>query len=281
MRMKKLLALLLLPLATGAMANDDWVAEQKPFKLYGNSYYVGSKGLSAVLVTSPSGHILIDGTVAENAPMIASHVRQLGFKMEDIKLILNSHAHSDHAGGIAELQRLSGAQVLGGAATLPTLTDGKARSADPQFGTLSDYPGNPGARGVADGEVVSLGPLAVTAHATPGHTAGGTTWTWQACEGKRCMNMVYIDSLTAVSAKGYKFSEHPEIVASLRNSIASVAALPCDIPVTAHPDFIDLLEKLKQQPRKGSQAFVDRHGCRDLAAGATQWLDKRLASEKK
>jgi metallo-beta-lactamase class B len=281
MRMKKLFALLLLPVATSALANDDWVAEQKPFKLYGNSYYVGSKGLSAVLITSPSGHILIDGTVAENAPMIASHVRQLGFNMEDIKLILNSHAHSDHAGGIAELQRLSGAQVLGGAATLPTLIDGKAHREDPQFGTLSDYPGNPGAHGVADGEVVSLGPLAVTAHATPGHTAGGTSWTWQACEGKRCMKMVYIDSLTAVSAKGYQFSEHPEIVAGLRHSIAMVAALPCDIPVTAHPDFIDLLDKLKQQPRKGAQAFVDRQGCRDLAASSTRWLDKRLASEKK
>ena len=280
--MKKLLALLLFPLSTGAMAAfDDWTVDQKPFKLYGNSYYVGSKGLSAVLITSPAGHILIDGTVPENAPMIARHVRQLGFKMEDIKLILNSHAHSDHAGGIAELQRISGAQVLGGAATLPTLTDGKARSADPQFGTLSDFPAIPGARGVADGEVVSIGPLAVTAHATPGHTVGGTSWTWQSCDGKRCMQMVYIDSLTAVSADGYKFREHPEIVASLRNSIASVAALPCDIPVTAHPDFIDLLDKLKQQPRKGALAFVDRGGCRDLAAGATRWLDKRLASEQK
>jgi len=278
--MKKLLALLLLPLATGAMAGDDWVADQKPFKLYGNSYYVGSKGLSAVLITSPAGHILIDGTVAENAPMIARHVRQLGFKMEDIKLILNSHAHSDHAGGIAELQRQSGAQVLGGAATLPTLTDGKARSEDPQFGSLSDFPANPGARGVADGEVVSVGPLAVTAHATPGHTAGGTSWTWQSCDGQRCMNLVYIDSLTAVSVDGYKFSEHPAIVASLRGSIASVAALPCDIPVTAHPDFIGLLDKLKQQPRKGQLAFVDHSGCRDLAASATRWLDKRLASEK-
>lgn len=279
--MKKLLALLLLPLSSGAMAAfADWPVNQKPFKLYGNSYYVGSKGLSAVLITSPAGHILIDGTVQENAPMIARHVRQLGFKMEDIKLILNSHSHSDHAGGIAELQRMSGAQVLGGAASLSTLVEGKAHNDDPQFGSLSDFPANPGARGVADGEVVSLGPLAVTAHATPGHTAGGTSWTWQACEGKRCMNMVYIDSLTAVSAKGYKFSEHPEIVASLRSSIASVAALPCDIPVTAHPDFIDLLDKLKQQPRKGTLAFVDRQGCRKLAAGATQWLDERLASEK-
>ena len=133
--MKKLLALLLLPLSTGAMAAfADWTVDQKPFKLYGNSYYVGSKGLSAVLITSPAGHILIDGTVRENAPMIARHVRQLGFKMEDIKLILNSHSHSDHAGGIAELQRMSGAQVLGGAAGLSTLVEGKAQSDDPQFG---------------------------------------------------------------------------------------------------------------------------------------------------
>ena len=269
--MKKLLALLLLPLATSAMAADDWAAEQAPFKLYGNSYYVGSKGLSAVLITSPAGHILIDGTLAENAPMIARHVRKLGFKMEDIKLILNSHAHSDHAGGIAELQRMSGAQVLGGAATLPSLTDGKARSEDPQFGTLSDFPGNPAARAVADGEVVRVGALAVTAHATPGHTAGGTSWTWDACQGQQCMKMAYLDSLTAYGAKTYKFSQHPEVVDSLRRSIATVSALPCDIAITAHPDAIGLLD----HPRR----LANRNACRDLARGAAERLDKVLAAE--
>jgi len=272
--MKKLV-LLLLPFCTSALAADDWTSEQTPFALYGNSYYVGSHGLSSVLITSPSGHILIDGTLEENAAMIAGHVRKLGFRVEDIKYILSSHAHSDHAGGIAELQRLSGAVVLGGAATLPTLSDGAARSDDPQFGILSDFPAIANTRGVNDGEVVRVGPLAVTAHATPGHTAGGTSWTWESCEDKRCMKMVYIDSLTAYGAKGYKFTQHPEVVASLRHSIALVGSLPCDIAVTAHPDAIGLLERLEQH-----KPLIDGKACRKLASHANKKLNHLLAAEK-
>ncbi|HJU99724.1 MAG TPA: subclass B3 metallo-beta-lactamase [Burkholderiaceae bacterium] len=274
--MKKHLALLLLPLPIHALA-DDWIEDHPPFALYGNSYYVGSKGLSSVLITSPAGHVLIDGTVKENAAMIADHVRKLGFRVEDIKYILSSHAHSDHAGGIAALQRLSGAEVLGGAATLPTLRDGVARPEDPQFGDLTDFPGNANARAVADGEVVRLGPLAITAHATPGHTAGGTSWSWESCDGGRCMKMVYIDSLTAVGAKGYQFRRHPEIVASLRHSIAMVGALPCDVAITAHPDAIGLLDK---PVGKDSLALVDRRACRGLATRADQTLNEKLAAEK-
>lgn len=274
--MKKLLALLLLPVPLCALAND-WSEDQPPFALYGNSYYVGSKGLSSVLIASPAGHVLIDGTLKENAAMIADHVRKLGFRVEDIKYILSSHAHADHAGGIAALQRLSGAQVLGGAATLPTLRDGAARPEDPQFGDLSDFPGNANARAVADGDVVRLGPLAVTAHATPGHTAGGTSLTWESCDGGRCMKMVYVDSLTAVGAKGYKFKRHPEIVANLRQSIAMVGALPCDVAITAHPDAIGLLD---QPVGKDRRAFVDHQACRNLAASAHQKLNEKLALEK-
>lgn len=274
--MKKLLALLLLPVPFCALAND-WSEDQPPFALYGNSYYVGSKGLSSVLITSPEGHVLIDGTLKENAAMIADHVRKLGFRVEDIKYILSSHAHSDHAGGIAALQRLSGAQVLGGAPTLPTLRDGVARPADPQFGDLSDFPANANARAVADGDIVRVGPLAITAHATPGHTAGGTTWTWESCDEKRCMKMVYLDSLTALGFKGYKFSQHPDIVATVRRSIAMVAALPCDIAITAHPDAIGLMDK---HASKDALAFVDRHACQDVAAGAQKKLEQTLAAER-
>ncbi|MDY6949307.1 MAG: MBL fold metallo-hydrolase, partial [Pseudomonadota bacterium] len=91
---------------------EAWNREQAPFRIFGNTYYVGPHGLSAVLITSPAGHVLIDAALPQSAPLIARHVQQLGFEMSDVKIILNSHAHYDHAGGIAELQKLSGAKVL-------------------------------------------------------------------------------------------------------------------------------------------------------------------------
>src|ERR1044071_101762 len=138
-----------------------WNVAQDPFRVFGNTYYVGVAGLGAVLVTSDKGLVLLDGGLPQSAPLIDASIRKLGFRTEDIRLIVNSHAHYDHAGGIGALQRASGATVA-------------ARA----------------------------GGLAVTAHMTPGHTPGSTTWSWRSCEGPRCLDIVYADSLTAVSDDG-------------------------------------------------------------------------------
>ncbi len=263
-------------------AANDWNTPQAPFALYGNSYYVGTKGLSAVLITSPAGHILIDGAGPKAPQLIVRNIRELGFKVEDIRLILNSHAHFDHAGGIAELQRLSGAEVLAGSAAVPVLRSGEPDKGDPQYGDLTAMAPIARVRAVRDGEIVKLGPLAVTMHATPGHTRGGASWTWTASEDGKAVHMVYADSLNAFGAKSFRYSgdpAYPTARADIERSIAALAGLPCDVLVSAHPEGSDLWQRHAQRATLGTAAFIDRAACRTYADKARARLATQLAQE--
>jgi predicted alpha/beta superfamily hydrolase/glyoxylase-like metal-dependent hydrolase (beta-lactamase superfamily II) len=283
--MKRLTAsILALALATTLLSARaaDWYAAQDPFTLYGNSYYVGTGGISAVLITSKAGHILVGVGGPEAPARIAAHIRKLGFKVEDIRYILNSHAHQDHAGAIAELQRLSGATVLGSSDALRVLESGQPDRADPQFPNLTPMTPVARTRAVRDGEVVRLGPLAVTAHFTYGHTKGGTSWTWQSTEGGRTANLVFADSLTAVAAEGRRFSGnplYPQAPADIERSIALIEALPCDVLVSAHPEAAGLWEQKAKQAALGDAAFLDPKACRSYAAKMREALAETLAAE--
>ena len=260
----------------------DWYAPQAPFALYGNTYYVGTHGISAVLITSPAGHILIDGGPRDAETQIVDHIRQLGFKVEDVRYILSSHEHFDHAGDIAALQALSGAAVLGSPAAIEVLRTGPPDKRDAQYPNLKPLTPAKRTRAVRDGEVVTLGPLAVTAHFTPGHTPGATSWTWASSEGGKTMHMVYADSLNAIAAKGRSFSRnplYPSARADVERSIAKVEALDCDVLVSAHPEGSDLWERLEKRATLGSAAFVDRTACRTYAAKARATLAATLADE--
>lgn len=260
----------------------DWYAPQAPFALYGNTYYVGTHGISAVLITSPAGNILIDGGPPDAQAQVADHVRQLGFKVEDIRYILSGHEHFDHAGGIAALQALSGATVLGSPAAIEVLRTGQPDKRDAQYPNLQPLTPVRNTRAVRDGDVVTLGPLAVTAHFTPGHTPGATSWTWQSSEGGKTMHMVYADSINAIAAEGRSFSRnplYPAARADVERSIAKVEALECDVLVSAHPEGSDLWERLARQATLGNAAFVDRTACRTYAAKARARLAATLADE--
>ena len=189
-------------------ACPEWNEAQPAFQVFGNTYYVGTHGLSSILVTSEGGHILIDGALPESAPLIGAGIRSLGFRIEDVKFIVNSHAHFDHAGGIAELQRLSGARVAASEWTADVMNKGALPRDDPQFGTIAPIARVARVETIKDGETLSAGAVTVTAHLTPGHTPGGTSWTWRSCENGRCLNLVYADSLTPVSADGFLFTRY-------------------------------------------------------------------------
>ncbi|CAN7341310.1 subclass B3 metallo-beta-lactamase [Pseudoduganella sp. LjRoot289] len=283
-RLKRLLlsAALAASLPLAPAAGSDWNDPQEPFAIFGNTYYVGPKGLSSVLITSPAGHILIDGGSARSPVQIAQHIRKLGYKLTDVKYILNSHEHHDHAGGIAELQRLTGAAVLASVKGESVLRTGLANSGDPQFADLSPFSPVANTRAVGDGETVTLGPLAVTAHYTPGHTQGGTSWTWLSTEGGKTASMVYADSLNALSAGTFRYSgdpAYPNARADLEQSIARVAALDCDILVSAHPEASDLWARKAKQGQAGNSAFIDAQGCRNYAALGRAKLERKLAEE--
>ncbi len=247
----------------------EWNGAREPYRVFGNTYYVGVAGLSAVLIASERGLILLDGALPQSAPLVDRHVRQLGFRTEDIRLILNSHAHFDHAGGIAALQRANGAEVAASAAGALAIQQGGPTADDPQYGfgpNAGRFPAVEKVRAVADGEVLRVGNLSVTAHMTPGHTPGSTTWSWRSCEGTTCKEIVYADSLNAVSAPGFRFTgdgTRPDIVAQFRRSIAKVAALPCDVLLAVHP------------------AFAVGQTCRTYAARSAKRLDERIAQERR
>lgn len=243
-----------------------WNQAQAPYRLHGDSWYVGTQGLSSVLVATPEGLVLIDGGLPQSAPRIIANLRALGFEPGQVRYLLNSHEHFDHAGGLAALQRLTGAPVLATAAGAEALRRGQANNDDPQagFGADAAYPPVREVRVVADGHRFTLGGTTFTMHATPGHAPGGSTWTWRSCEGDDCRDLVYADSLTAVSAPGFRFSDDPARIETFRATIARVAALPCDLLVSAHPDFA-------RQAGSGT--------CAAYAAGGEAWLERRLAEE--
>lgn len=264
---------------------EEWNRPRAPFQVFGNTYFVGTQGLSSVLITTDAGLVLIDVALPQSAPLIDANIRQLGFKTADIKYILTSHAHYDHLGGVRAMQRFTGATVLASASTARALALGYPVPEDPQHGTgpTDRFPVVADARVMQDGEVLTLGGTTITMRHTPGHTSGATSWTWQSCAGERCLDMVYVDSLTAVSNDGYRFTDHPEVVASFRRTFATVAALPCDIVISTHPSATGLDEKVAARgdraPGAAGDPFVAPAACTELAARSAAALDARLATE--
>lgn len=267
-------------------ACDDWNKPREPFKIYGNTYYVGTDGLSSILVVGNNGLILLDGGLSQSAAVIDANIRKLGFRTEDIKLIVNSHGHYDHAAGIAALQRASGATVAASPKGAEALERGENTTDDPQYGFGHEenaFPPVKNVKVIRDGETLKVGNIGITAVFTPGHTPGSTTWTWQTCEGAKCLNFVYADSVSAISAPGYKYTDHPEVIAGMRRGLARLAEIPCDIVVSTHPSATNLDAKIKKRAElkgAGPDPFVD-HGCKALAAGALKGLEARIAEEKK
>jgi metallo-beta-lactamase class B len=287
--------LLCISAAGAALAQDDekpvrcdsceaWNKPQAPFNIYGNTWYVGTAGLSALLVTSPQGHILLDGAMPQSAQQIRKNIETLGFRMKDVKLILNSHAHWDHAGGIPPLQRMSGAQVAASASGARALESGTNVEDDPQFD--AQHPRHiaklKNVKVVADGESVSVGPLKLTAHLTPGHTPGSTAWTWRSCDKGQCKDIVYADSLTSVSGDDFHYTgdaKRQDISASFKASIAKVASLPCDVIVSTHPEFTNTMEKLaKKTPT--TNPFVETSGCKAYSEAAARAFERRIETER-
>jgi metallo-beta-lactamase class B len=292
---KLMMAGVLVALAAGAQAADtsdaincgscaEWNKPQAPFNVYGNTWYVGTAGLSALLVTSPQGHILLDGALPQSAPQIEKNIAALGFNIKDVKLIVNSHAHWDHAGGIPALQKASGAIVAASASGAQGLMAGTNVKEDPQYEADGAHIAKLAkVKVVADGETLSVGPLRLTAHLTPGHTPGSTTWTWRSCDNGKCADLVYADSLSAVSSDDFHFTgdaTHPDISASYLASVDMVRKLPCDIVISTHPSFTQTFEKLAAKT-PANNPFLSPGGCRAYADEAEKAMVKRFDSERR
>jgi len=252
-----------------------WEDPAPPVHVHGDTYYVGTCGISSLLIVSLAGHVLIDGGTEKNVKFIAANIERLGYRLRDIEYILNSHEHYDHTGAIKELQRVTGAKIVALAASKPMLEAGHSFRDDPQLDLLKPFPAFHVDRVIVDGDSVRLGKLKLTAHSTPAHSPGSTSWTWQSCEQGKCIRIAYADSLTIPVDKDYRLLNHPEHVAEFRAALRKVAALPCDLLITPHPNVSGFFDRLS-----GRAPLIDGTGCAAYAARGAANLDAQLKSEQ-
>jgi len=240
----------------------DWTEPFPPFRIAGNLYYVGSKGLANYLVTSPQGHILINSDLEANVPLIRASIEQLGFKFSDVKILLISHAHWDHDAGSAMIKALTGATYMVMDADVPVVESGGR--ADFQYGTdpAMRYPPAHVDRVLHDGDRVKLGEVELVAHLTPGHTKGCTTWTLTVRDGKMSYNAVIIGSPNV--NPGYRLvanTAYPTIAQDYERTFRVLKTLKCDLFLGAHGGYFDLEAKFARLRAGDANAFVDPRGC--------------------
>jgi metallo-beta-lactamase class B len=255
---------------------EDFSAPAPPARLFGNTYYVGTCTVSVLLVTSPKGHVLVDAATEQAVPSILANIRALGFRPEDVRWIVTSHEHFDHVGGLAALMQATGAKVALSGPAAAVIATGKVDPEDSQYGVLKNYDFAPvkADKIVTAGVVVQVGPLRLTASATPAHTKGSTSWAWQSCAGSQCRTISYIDSISAIAAPPYRFTDHPDVVARFRRTFAEIAARRCGVLVTPHPSVSTLFERMR-----GEAPLDPKDACRNYASMGRGWLDAQLAKE--
>lgn len=281
------IALVLLTLAAAgpaaAQRTEEWRSWNRPvapFRVAGNLYYVGASDVTSFLITTPEGHILLDGGFPETAALIRASVEALGFRLADVKVLLSSHGHFDHAGGLAELKRATGARLIASAAEKPLLEQGG--KGDFAFGDELAYPPVVVDETVADGGTVSLGGTTLTAHLTPGHTRGCTTWTTTVDEGGERLRVVFVGSTSVLSQ--YRLNadpSYPGIATDFERTFQVLAGLPVDVFLAAHGSFFHLTEKAERLRRgDGGNPFVDPEGYRSWVERAARAFHERLEGER-
>ena len=250
-----------------------------PFRIAGNLYYVGAIEIGSYLITTSQGHFLLDGGFVETAPQIEHNIEQLGFKLRDVTILLNSHAHFDHAGGFAELKKLTGAKFLASEGDAEPLRHGG--HGDFRFGDTLAFPPIVPDRIIHDGEPIQIGEQVMTAHLTPGHTKGNTTWTTKIRDGNKTYDVVFVGSQSALDYKFVGEESYPGIRADFEKSFATLNRLPCDIFLGSHGTFFHLIEKHERLLRGDANAFVDPDGYKSyLRESETEFRDKVAKQEQ-
>ncbi|MDZ7588633.1 MAG: subclass B3 metallo-beta-lactamase [Parasphingorhabdus sp.] len=255
---------------------DGWSDPAPPAHIHGRSWYVGTCGITVVLVETLSGLVLIDTGPVEAAPQVLANIRALGFDPAGIKLVLMTHEHFDHVGGMAEILRATGAKLLTGEGAAQVMRTGLPAADDPQAGWLAEQPMEPVkiSRVLRHRKSVRLGGTRFTIYATPTHSPGSTSWSWRSCQDGQCLTIALADSNSAISTDDYHFSDHMDRVGAARAGLRIMEQMPCDLMLTPHPGQSNLLQRLS-----GREPLVYPNACATYAAGATDRLDNRLASE--
>ena len=277
-----LLAVFLITSAAFAQKSDIERASNRPiepFRIMGNLFYVGGADVTSYLIATPKGHIVIDGGFEESAPMIRDNVEKLGFRFSDVRILLSTHAHYDHAGGLARMKEWTNATLMAGERDAPLLARGGKD--DPQFGDSLTFPPVTADRLLRDGDRVALGGSILDVHLTPGHTPGCVTYTMTLREKKKAYLVVIVGGPTV--PQQYKLvgnKRYPDVVADYRHTFAVLKSLPCDVFLGAHGTYFDLLGKAgRVAKRETPNPFIDPDGYRKFVAEAEQAFEEALKKE--
>ena len=264
----------------------------EPFRIAGNLYYVGASDIAAFLITGPNGHVLIDGGYPGTPPLIMASIAKLGFDIRDVKVLLNSEPHFDHAGGLAELQRASGAELWASDESADAIESGGANDRSSTFlpykilvwvGILRYEPAHVNHR-LKDGTVVRLGPTELTAHITGGHTHGCTTWTFPVRDGNRVLNVVSACSLTLLPGRRLVEPErYPGIREDFEHTFRVLRSLPVDIWVTSHARMFGRYCKFRERATAKDPAdpFIDPDGYHRYIDDGEARFRKLLAEQQR
>ena len=261
--LRTLLFLLLLGCCGVASAQDTskWTEPFPPHRIAGNLYYVGSRDLASYLITTPGGHVLINSSLEESVPLIRASVEKLGFKFTDIRILLISHAHSDHCAGSAEIVKLTGAKYWVMAQDADAVENGGAKKSRVGKGDYTQYPPAKVNRRLKDGEEVKLGDAVLVARLTPGHTPGCTTWTMQVKDNGKALNAVIIGSPNV--NPGYVLvgnKNYPGIATDYEKTFQVLKALPVDLFLGAHGGYYGMEAKYARIGKSAENPFVDPEG---------------------
>jgi metallo-beta-lactamase class B len=234
---------------------ERWNEPIEPFRIIDNIYYVGTKGLGVFLIVTAEGHFLLDGALPESAPLIERNIRTLGFELSDVKYLLNSHAHFDHSGGLAQLKRSTGAQLIASEGDRSALEGGFYLGSE----HVEEYRAPPVDvdRVVADGDTVALGGVTLTANLTPGHTRGCTSWSTPVSEGGRTLQALFFCSSSVAANRLGQPPQYAGIVADYEKTFARARTLKVDVFLAGHTEFFDLQGKRERLGEKGANPFVD------------------------
>ncbi len=257
---------LVLPALARPQADErsrSWNRPVKPFRILGNLYYVGASDVTAFLITTPKGHILLDSGFAETVPQIARNVKKLGFDLRDVVFLLNSHAHIDHAGGLAQLKKKSPqARLVASEEDAALLARGG--KGDFRFGDDLPYEAVQADRILRDGEQVTVGNVSLTARLTPGHTKGCTTWTMVVVDGGRRYDVVFVCSTTVNPGTALVGNpKYPRIAEDYQRTFQTLKSLSADVFLAPHGSFFDLTDKAKRLAAgERPNPFIDPRGYR-------------------
>jgi metallo-beta-lactamase class B len=261
MLLRSLLLTLAFTCSLFAENNPDWTTPQKPYRIMGNLYYVGSKDLASFLITTPQGDILINSSLTTSVPLIRKSIEALGFHFKDVKILLISHAHSDHCAGSAKIKELTGAKYMVMDTDVPVVESGGKK--DFQYGRSAEnlYPPAKVDRVLHDSDQVKLGDVVLVAHRTPGHTKGCTTWTMKLTEGGHVHNVVIVGSPNV--NPGYKLVNnptYPTMAQDFESTFRTLKSLPCDVFLGAHGGYYEMQAKLARIGEGKENPFIDPAG---------------------